>query len=156
MIGELIVLVEGLVMGRVFEQTKRGGTLSFQYDPDWIRLKDAFPISVSMPLTEAPYAQRYIKTFLANLLPENPAVLEAWEKRYHVSRNNPFGLMKHVGEDLPGALQVVQPDRLAEYQNSAPVQIPCCSVLSSKCASHRCTIYRLSFRTRTKFRSVSR
>jgi serine/threonine-protein kinase HipA len=123
MISELIVLVEGLVMGRVFEQTKRGGTLSFQYDPDWIRLKDAFPISVSMPLTEAPYSQRYIKTFLTNLLPENPAVLEAWEKRYHVSRNNPFGLMKHVGQDLPGALQFVQPDRLVEYQNSAAVEI---------------------------------
>jgi Antirestriction protein/HipA N-terminal domain len=41
-------------------------------------------------------------------------VLEAWEKKYHVSRNNPFGLLKHVGEDVPGALQFVQPDRLSQ------------------------------------------
>lgn len=50
-------------------------------------------------------------------------MLEAWEKRYHVSRNNPFGLLKHVGEDVPGALQFVQPDRLAEYQRPSSVQI---------------------------------
>ena len=33
MITELVILVEGVILGRVFEQTKRGGTLSFQYDP---------------------------------------------------------------------------------------------------------------------------
>jgi hypothetical protein len=59
-----------------------------------------------------PYRQRLIKTFLSKLLPENPAVQEVWEKRYHVSRNNPFGLLKHVDEDVSGALQFVQPDRL--------------------------------------------
>jgi serine/threonine-protein kinase HipA len=128
MITELIILVEGVIMGRVYEQTDRGGTLSFRYDPSWIELKDAFPLSVSMPLTEAPYRQRFIKTFLSNLLPENPAVLEAWEKKYHVSRNNPFGLLKHVGEDVPGAVQFVQPDRLAEYQNPGPAQIQWLSV----------------------------
>jgi HipA-like protein len=50
MITELVILVEGVIMGRVYEQTDRGGTLSFQYDPGWIELKDAFPLSVSMPL----------------------------------------------------------------------------------------------------------
>lgn len=128
MITELVILVEGVIMGRVHEQTDRGGTLSFQYDPGWIELKGAFPLSVSMPLTEPPYRQRFIKTFLSNLLPESPAVLEAWEKQYHVSRNNPFGLLKHVGEDVPGALQLVQPDRLAEYQNPGPVRIQWLSI----------------------------
>jgi serine/threonine-protein kinase HipA len=123
MITELVILVEGVILGRVFEQTKRGGTLSFQYDPGWLGLKDAFPLSVSMPLSEAPYRQRFIKTFLVNLLPENPAILEAWEKKYHVSRNNPFGLLRHVGEDVPGALQFVQPDRIAEYQDPGPARI---------------------------------
>jgi len=110
-------------MGRVLEKTRQGGTLSFQYDAGWLELKDAFPLSVSMPLSEAPYRQRFIKTFLSNLLPESPAVLEAWEKKYHVSRNNPFGLLKHVGEDCPGALQFVQSERLAEYQHPGPAQI---------------------------------
>ena len=123
MITELVILVEGVIMGRVFEQTKRGGTLSFQYDPGWLELNGAFPLSVSMPLSEAPYRQRFIKTFLVNLLPENPAILEAWEKKYHVSRNNPFALLRHVGEDVPGALQFVQPDRLAEYQDPGPARI---------------------------------
>lgn len=123
MITELIILVEGVVMGRVLEQTRQGGTLSFHYDPGWLELKDAFPLSVSMPLSEAPYRQRFIKPFLYNLLPESPTVLEAWEKKYHVSRSNPFGLLKQVGEDCPGALQFVQPERLAEYQTPGPAQI---------------------------------
>lgn len=123
MITELLILVEGVIMGRVLEKTRQGGTLSFQYDAGWLELKDAFPLSVSVPLSEAPYRQRFIKTFLSNLLPESPAVLEAWEKKYHVSRNNPFGLLKHVGEDCPGAAQFVQPERLAEYQNPGPAQI---------------------------------
>src|SRR5689334_7112504 len=128
MIAELVVLVEGVIMGRVYEQTDRGGTLSFQYDPAWIELKDAFPLSVSMPLTDAPYRQKLIKTFLSNLLPESPAVLETWEKKYHVSRNNSFGLLRQVGEDVPGALQFVQPERLADYQKPGPVQIQWLSI----------------------------
>jgi serine/threonine-protein kinase HipA len=128
MITELVILVEGVIMGRVSEQTDRGGTLSFQYDSGWIELKDAFPLSVSMPLAEAPYRQRFIKTFLSNLLPESPAVLEAWEKKYHVSRNNPFGLLRHVGEDVSGALQFVQPDRLAEYRKPGPAHIQWLSI----------------------------
>lgn len=132
MITELVILVEGVIMGRVHEQTDRGGTLSFQYEPDWIELEDAFPLSVSMPLSEAPYRQRFIKTFLSNLLPESSAVLEAWEKKYHVSRHNPFGLLKHVGEDVPGAIQFVQPDRLAEYQNPGPVQVQWLSIAELK------------------------
>ena len=84
MITELAILVEGVIMGRVSEQTDRGGTLSFQYDSGWIELKDAFPLSVSMPLTEAPYRQRFIKTFLSNLLPESPAVLELYGDRKSV------------------------------------------------------------------------
>lgn len=123
MIDDLVILVEGVILGRVFQQTARGGTLSFQYDPAWLETQDAFPLSVSMPLSEAPYRQRYIKPFLMNLLPENPAVLEAWEKKFHVSRNNPFGLMKHVGEDLPGALQFVTAERVTEYQKPGPVEI---------------------------------
>jgi len=54
MITELVILIEGVIMGRVFEQTKRGGTLSFEYDPGWLGLKDAFPLSVSMPLAGEP------------------------------------------------------------------------------------------------------
>jgi serine/threonine-protein kinase HipA len=122
-INELIALVEGEIMGRVLEQTDRGGTLSFQYEPGWLGLRDSYPLSVSMPLSEIAYRQRNIKPFLWNLLPENPAILEGWEKIYHVSRNNPFGLLQHVGEDCPGAAQFVRPERLTEYQNPGAAHI---------------------------------
>jgi hypothetical protein len=44
--------------------------------------------------------------FLVNLLPESRAMLKAWKKRYHVSRNSPFGLLNHVGEDVGQSLWI--------------------------------------------------
>lgn len=120
---ELLAVVEGVVMGRVTEQTKSGGMLSFQYEPSWLALNQAFPLSVSMPLSEAPYKHRVIRPFLSNLLPEDPAVLRRWEMEFHVSANNPFRLLQHVGEDCPGAAQFVRPERLAEYQDPGPPKV---------------------------------
>ena len=50
--------------------------------------------------------------FCRGLLPDNPAVVEAWGKRFQVSPRNPFDIIKHVGEDCAGALQFVRPERL--------------------------------------------
>lgn len=123
MTSELLAVIEGVVMGRVIEQTKGGGTLSFQYEHSWLALNQAFQLSVSMPLSEAPYKHRVIRPFLLNLLPENQAVLRRWEMEFHVSANNPFRLLQHVGEDCPGAAQFVRPERLAEYQDPGPPKI---------------------------------
>ena len=43
------------------------------------------------------------------LLPDNPLTLDAWGKRYKVSPNNLFGLLAAVGEDCPGAIQLIEP-----------------------------------------------
>lgn len=122
MATELLAVVEGEVMGRVVEAA-RGGTLSFQYESSWLDKPDAFPLSVSMPLAEVVYRQRIIRPFLANLLPENPAVLATWEREYRVSRANPFGMLRHVGEDCPGAVQFVRPENLEAYQAQAEPHI---------------------------------
>jgi serine/threonine-protein kinase HipA len=44
------------------------------------------------------------------LLPENERVLDEWAKRFNVSARNPFALLAAVGEDCPGAVQLVLPD----------------------------------------------
>lgn len=43
------------------------------------------------------------------LLPDNAIILDAWGRRYQVSANNPFGLLAAVGEDCPGAIQLIEP-----------------------------------------------
>jgi len=60
-----------------------------------------------------------IRPFLQGLLPDNPAVIEAWGKRFQVSPRNPFDLIKHVGEDCAGALQFVRQERLEPILSGA-------------------------------------
>jgi serine/threonine-protein kinase HipA len=46
------------------------------------------------------------------LLPDNELVLDRWAKRFQVSARNAFRLIANVGEDCPGAIQFVRPERL--------------------------------------------
>jgi serine/threonine-protein kinase HipA len=52
------------------------------------------------------------------LLPDNERILDEWAKRFQVSARNPFALLAAVGEDCPGAVQLVRPDiELAGREN---------------------------------------
>jgi serine/threonine-protein kinase HipA len=44
------------------------------------------------------------------MLPDNPEILRRWGTRYKVSPSNPFALLSVVGEDCPGAVQIIPPD----------------------------------------------
>ena len=44
-----------------------------------------------------------------NLLPDNAVTLRQWSTEYNVSANNPFKLLAAVGEDCPGAIQLITP-----------------------------------------------
>lgn len=91
---------------------RRKDAITLTYDEAWRFSRDALPVSLSLPLARGVHADDSIRAFLQGLLPDNPAVLEAWGKRFQVSPRNPFDLIKHVGEDCAGALQFVRPQRL--------------------------------------------
>lgn len=86
--------------------------ISLIYEQAWQFGADSFPISLSLPLARKSHPDSAIRPFLQGLLPDNPAVIEAWGKRFHVSPRNPFDVIKQVGEDCAGALQFVRPERL--------------------------------------------
>ena len=46
------------------------GTLRFRYDASWLGSTKAFPLSVSLPLQDAPFNRRECRPFFAGLLPE--------------------------------------------------------------------------------------
>jgi serine/threonine-protein kinase HipA len=50
-------------------------------------------------------------------------VLDQWGRRFHVSPRNAFGLIANVGEDCPGAVQFVRPERLDAILGQAPSDI---------------------------------
>lgn len=93
---------------------RRKDAITLTYDEAWRFSKNSFPASLSLPLARGVHADDSIRPFLQGLLPDNPAVLDAWGKRFQVSPRNPFDLIKHVGEDCAGALQFVRPDRLEQ------------------------------------------
>jgi len=118
---ELVALVENREMGRV--RRDRNGRLSFAYAEDWRTAADAFPLSLSMPLALGEHGHAKIDPYLWGLLPDNEQVLDKWGRKFHVSARNAFGLIAHVGEDAPGAVQFVKPERIDALRRASPADI---------------------------------
>ncbi|HEX3119157.1 MAG TPA: type II toxin-antitoxin system HipA family toxin [Candidatus Acidoferrum sp.] len=118
---ELVALVENREMGRV--QRDRNGRLSFTYDDRWRTAEDSFPLSLSMPLALAEHGHSKIDAYLWGLLPDNEQVLAKWGRKFHVSARNAFGLIANVGEDSPGAVQFVQPERVEALRRATPADV---------------------------------
>jgi len=108
----LVVVAERRIMGEI--QRDRRGRLTLVYDDRWRSLDAAYPLSLSMPLVVAEHPHARIEPWLWGLLPDNEAILARWGQRFHVSPRNAFALLGAVGEDCPGAIQLVRPDRVEE------------------------------------------
>ena len=112
----LLCLLAGTLAGEV--NRTAGGQLQFVYDETWRNKPSSYALSTSMPLVQRAHPHGTIEPFLQGLLPDDPAVLERWGKRFHVSPHVPFALIAEVGEDCPGAVQFVRPERLEELQRA--------------------------------------
>ena len=108
-VNRLIALLDGQRVGTV-EQLK-GGELSFTYSDEWRALRDAYPLSLSMPIGRQDHSDPAVRAFLEGLLPDNRDVLRRWGREFHVSPRNPFALLTHMGEDCAGAVQFTVPER---------------------------------------------
>jgi serine/threonine-protein kinase HipA len=114
-VSELLILIEGNVAGRV--RADKSGRLSLDYESLWHESQQGYSLSVSMPLSQITYPHKAVWSYLWNLLPENPHILQRWGQQYHVSAANPFKLLMHVGADVPGAAQFIPPEQLEEIQS---------------------------------------
>lgn len=114
--SELLILIEGALVGRI--NADRAGRLSMKYETRWRESPRGHSLSVSMPLAQLTYPHKVAMPYLWNLLPENPNVLQRWAQEYHVSAGNPFKLLAYVGADVPGAAQLIPPQRLEEIQSA--------------------------------------
>ena len=113
---ELLVLIEDQLVGTIDADRQGGGRLTFRYETSWLESAQRYPITLAMPLADIEYRHRAVFSYLWNLLPENPAVLQRWAQQFHVSAANPAKLLAHVGEDVPGAAQFVSSERLDEIR----------------------------------------
>ncbi len=108
MIKSLKVLLTDKEIGEVTQRAN--GSYRFEYGAEWQRNPRHIPLSRSIPLQQQRHGVRPITNFMWGLLPDNERILDGWAKRFRVSARNPFALLSAVGEDCPGAVQLVPPD----------------------------------------------
>jgi serine/threonine-protein kinase HipA len=103
----------------VYFEQRLVGTISvdkhgpgFTYDPDWIGLRGAFPISTTMPLKSERIASDIFLPWAANLLPESEQ-LRTLGQLLGMARSDVIGLLSAIGGDTAGALSIGQPGRTA-------------------------------------------
>ncbi|NNC98551.1 MAG: type II toxin-antitoxin system HipA family toxin [Gammaproteobacteria bacterium] len=85
------------------------GRSQFRYTREWMAKKQARPISLSMPLRhpDAPYVGQVAEAYFDNLLPDSREIRERIQARYHTASMSPFELLKHIGRDCIGAVQLL-------------------------------------------------
>ena len=87
----------------------RHGELGFVYAADWLEEHEHAPaLSVSLPKRAEPYSRRECRPFFAGLLPEE-GQRDAAARALGVSRGNDFALLRRLGGDVAGALQLLPP-----------------------------------------------
>ena len=91
------------------------GTLRFRYDASWLGSNKAFPLSVSLPLQDAPFNRRECRPFFAGLLPEETQ-RELVAGAFGISKQNDFALLDKIGGECAGAVSLMQP---GEQPNAA-------------------------------------
>ena len=107
---------------KVFFEQRLVGTIDvdkdgpgFTYDPAWIGLRGAFPISTTMPFKSERIAPDTFLPWAANLLPENEQ-LHTLGQILGMARGDVVGLLGAIGGDTAGALSIGQPGRTASVQ----------------------------------------
>src|ERR1019366_6689558 len=107
-VKRLSVYIDGLLAGELVRE-QRGGIV-FEYDESYRTDQASTSLSNSIPLTARQHIDARVSPFLWGLLPDNERVLERWGREFHVSPRNALDLLANVGRDLPGAVQMLEPD----------------------------------------------
>ena len=102
---ELVVYYETRAVG-VIEVHDEGP--HFVYASGWLGTRGAFPISVTMPLSEQHVPPEVFLPWAANLLPEG-AQLRAAGLTLGAAPEDVIGILSEIGRDTAGALSIGQP-----------------------------------------------
>ena len=84
------------------------GRLGFVYGSQWLAHPQAVPLSHSLPLQAAAFDEHQTRPFFAGLLPEGQ-MRRLIAQQFHVSRQNDFALLEHIGGECAGAVTFTAP-----------------------------------------------
>ena len=111
------VFYETLPVGEI--HVSGPGQIAFRYSPSWRSVQGAFPLSTLAPLEGSGMEAATFTPWLANLLPEGPA-LEMVSRRLGASPGDVLTILQAIGADTAGALSIGQPALRGVPAHSAP------------------------------------
>lgn len=79
---------------------------TFHYEPDYLNLSDAEPISLTMPLTEKSYTDKVLFPFFDGLIPEG-WLLDIAERSWKINNRDRMSLLLACCRDCIGAVSVI-------------------------------------------------
>ena len=85
---------------------------TLEYSREWLRSPLARPVSLSLPLAPegAVLQGPRVRAWFDNLLPDSQAIRERIAMRFGLTSTSPFELLREVGRDCVGALQLLGED----------------------------------------------
>lgn len=92
--------------------SRHNGRLAFVYDPQWLDDPLSHPLSLSLPLRGAPFADFETRNWFGNLLPEGD-FLNAVARRLGRSTGDVFGLLVDLGGECAGAISLLPQGKAA-------------------------------------------
>jgi serine/threonine-protein kinase HipA len=109
--ASLPIYFESRLVGKIHVDRTGPG---FTYDPAWLGLRGAFPISLTMPLRAERITSDVFLPWAANLLPENQQ-LRTLGEILGMARSDVVGLLSTIGGETAGALSFGQPGRTGSF-----------------------------------------
>jgi serine/threonine-protein kinase HipA len=106
--ADMFVYMNGRKVGQLTRTTS--GNLKFSYCEEWLNWELGRPLSLSMPLTQEPYAGDIVENYFDNLLPDSQPIRNRIQARFAARSNRCFDLLWHIGRDCVGALQLFPED----------------------------------------------
>lgn len=84
------------------------GATAFRYTLDWLASDRAFPISLSMPLSDKAWTGDAASAYFDGLLPDDQKMRETIAAREQADSAGTFDLLASIGRDCVGALRFVR------------------------------------------------
>lgn len=90
------------------------GEMELQYDADWVSADIGRPLSLSLPfnLQNLPVKGERVANYFDNLLPDSDAIRRRVAERFRTGSTEPFDLLKAIGRDCVGAVQILDEDEV--------------------------------------------
>jgi len=80
------------------------------YDPAWMASPAGRPLSLSLPLAAGGLKGSVVNSYFDNLLPDSRAIRERLATRFGTASTNAFELLRALGRDCIGAIQLLAED----------------------------------------------